>query len=215
MDPTPRSDDLRVVRTRGLLQAALRGLVEEVGFDRVTVQEVAARAHVNRATFYRHFANKYDVLREVFASAVEELADRLDPPSREVQRLADDAPPEPWVELFAHVRDNANLYRVMLRDPDAAWVRREMRAMIFERSTSRVEVAGGPLVRPPLPAELTRDLAWGALLGGLEWWLDNHDRVTPEEMGAWTLRFLSRGYFDAMGFPAAGSSRGETATGAS
>ncbi|HET9169761.1 MAG TPA: helix-turn-helix domain-containing protein [Actinospica sp.] len=44
-----------------LQQAALE-LYEEHGFDRVTIAEIAARAEVTERTFYRHFADKREVL---------------------------------------------------------------------------------------------------------------------------------------------------------
>lgn len=52
--------DGRPARQR-LQQAALE-LYEEQGFDRVTTAEIAARAGVTERTFYRHFADKREVL---------------------------------------------------------------------------------------------------------------------------------------------------------
>lgn len=46
---------------RRLQQAAL-DLFQESGFDRVTAAEIAARAGVTERTFYRHFADKREVL---------------------------------------------------------------------------------------------------------------------------------------------------------
>jgi len=52
-------EDPRVTRTRGLLVQSFNDLLNEKGFDRVTVQDIADRAQVNRATFYSHFRDKY------------------------------------------------------------------------------------------------------------------------------------------------------------
>jgi AcrR family transcriptional regulator len=46
--------DPRVRRTRKLLQDALRSLLFERRFSRISVQDIAERATVNRATFYAH-----------------------------------------------------------------------------------------------------------------------------------------------------------------
>ncbi len=54
--------DPRVKRTRRLLEAALESLIGEKGFHAITVQDIAGRAGVNRATFYAHFDDKYDLL---------------------------------------------------------------------------------------------------------------------------------------------------------
>jgi len=53
-------NDRRVERTQQLLRAALLSLIEEKGFEALTVQDIIDRANVGRATFYSHFDNKED-----------------------------------------------------------------------------------------------------------------------------------------------------------
>src|SRR6476660_467523 len=65
-------EDLRVRRTRKLLIQALIELTIEKGFAAITVQEIADRAMVNRATFYRHYRDKHDLL-EAYMREVYEL----------------------------------------------------------------------------------------------------------------------------------------------
>ena len=59
---TEKRVDPRVRRTRKLISQAFAGLIAEKGFQSITVQDVADRAEVNRATFYDHFEDKYDLL---------------------------------------------------------------------------------------------------------------------------------------------------------
>ena len=51
--------DPRARRTRQLLLDSLMDLLREKSFEEITVQDIAARATVNRATFYAHFPDKY------------------------------------------------------------------------------------------------------------------------------------------------------------
>ena len=71
-------DDPRVRRTRRLLQQAFLSLMMEGRFRDITVQQIADRATVNRATFYAHFEDKFDLLdsaiRDLFK---QELAAQL------------------------------------------------------------------------------------------------------------------------------------------
>jgi len=70
--------DPRVKRTRQMLDQAFLELLAEKGFDAISVQDVTARAGVNRATFYAHFPDKFALLdysiRESFR---EEIKKRL------------------------------------------------------------------------------------------------------------------------------------------
>jgi AcrR family transcriptional regulator len=65
MLPNSRSGnaaDPRVKRTRQLIELAFEELLKERGFQALTVQDIADRATVNRATFYAHFEDKYALL---------------------------------------------------------------------------------------------------------------------------------------------------------
>jgi AcrR family transcriptional regulator len=57
------ADDLRVRRTRYMLQEKFWELLAEQSFQSITVQDITARAMVNRATFYDHFVDKYALLQ--------------------------------------------------------------------------------------------------------------------------------------------------------
>ena len=74
----PEKLDPRVIRTRQMLDQAFLDLLAEKGFDAISVQDVTARAGVNRATFYAHFQDKFALLdysiRESFR---EEIKTRL------------------------------------------------------------------------------------------------------------------------------------------
>src|SRR5512142_1462646 len=67
--------DPRVVRTRQSLEQAFADLLREKGFQAITVQDIARRAGLNRATFYAHFTDKYALLdhriRQGFAAEID------------------------------------------------------------------------------------------------------------------------------------------------
>jgi AcrR family transcriptional regulator len=68
--------DPRVKRTRKLLVDAFFALMAEKSFQAISVQDIAERATVNRATFYAHFEDKYAlmdwVVRDGFRQALEQ-----------------------------------------------------------------------------------------------------------------------------------------------
>jgi AcrR family transcriptional regulator len=71
------ANDPRVKRTRQLLmQSFMELLIEKKNIYSISVQDIAARATVNRATFYAHFEDKYAFLecwmREKFQKKLKE-----------------------------------------------------------------------------------------------------------------------------------------------
>lgn len=54
--------DLRVQKTRGALTGALYDLLCEKSLDNITVTELCDRAVIRKATFYKHFGDKTELL---------------------------------------------------------------------------------------------------------------------------------------------------------
>lgn len=61
----PQEVDRRVKRTRGLLISALMSLLKEKPLRAITVRELTERADVNRATFYAHYHDIYDMCDQI------------------------------------------------------------------------------------------------------------------------------------------------------
>jgi len=62
-DQSEMKVDLRVKRTYKLLLDALVGLLEEKTFEEIHVTDICEKAMVHRTTFYKHFEDKYHLLR--------------------------------------------------------------------------------------------------------------------------------------------------------
>jgi AcrR family transcriptional regulator len=67
-------EDLRVRRTKKALFTAFFEMVKTKTIDEITVNELCEEAGIRRATFYKHYADKYDFL----TSYVRHLRDRFD-----------------------------------------------------------------------------------------------------------------------------------------
>jgi AcrR family transcriptional regulator len=65
--------DPRIRRTRMLLQQALGKLLETKEFEKISVQDIAEAATLNRATFYDHYPDKFALLECMVAGRFLEL----------------------------------------------------------------------------------------------------------------------------------------------
>lgn len=66
--------DLRIIKTHKALTEAFWQMLSEKKFEDITVNELCDRAMVRRATFYKHFADKY----EFFAFLIREKQAEFD-----------------------------------------------------------------------------------------------------------------------------------------
>jgi AcrR family transcriptional regulator len=184
---TQNLEDLRVRRTRKLLQRALLEAASEKGFAHVTVGDIAERAMVNRATFYRHYEDKYDLLRQY----MEELSGMIDSgegasSSDDGLNISTDSPPVGLVNLLKHMQANADFYRVMLGNQgDPAFCAQSFRDYI-ERGFRRMLYSQAPLADPTRPpVDLTVNYILNAGVGAIVWWLEKDRPCPPEQMAVW------------------------------
>ena len=106
--------NVRLRRTQKLLREALIALIEERGFDALTIGELTERALVSRAAFYRNYQDKYDLVDQIFAEAMRALL-------AAVGDLGREHPPEIWVTFFEHIADYDNSGHHL--DPCTSYVR--------------------------------------------------------------------------------------------
>jgi len=62
-DSTAETTDPRIRRSRHMLMEALAKLLTQKSFDDISIQEIAAEATLNRATFYLHYPDKDALLQ--------------------------------------------------------------------------------------------------------------------------------------------------------
>jgi AcrR family transcriptional regulator len=106
--------DMRIRRTHHFLQEAMIELVTEKGFDAITVGDIAERAMINRATFYRHYQDKYDLMAKIFEETTTQLVENMKPFRKDTRQSEMENPPEIWIQFFEHIAEYARLYRAML-----------------------------------------------------------------------------------------------------
>lgn len=72
----PDLRDRRVQRTQRLLQDGLRSLLCQKPIDEIVVLDITQAADVNRATFYDHYADKYDLFNALIAADFQKLLEQ-------------------------------------------------------------------------------------------------------------------------------------------
>src|SRR5882757_2577048 len=117
--------NVRVRRTQKLLREALIELIEERGFEALTIGEMTERAMVSRAAFYRNYQDKYDLVEQIFEEAMSALLNA-------VGDLGQEHPSEIWVTFFEHIAEYEQLYRALLGRKGSPWFVRKMRASLSD-----------------------------------------------------------------------------------
>ena len=112
-------EDRRITRSKRALRQALIALLEERGFDSITVNDLCDRADLNRGTFYNHFRDKENLLAvledEVMAdiAALQERMQRISLADMLAYRVAG-TPLPLLVDLFDYLREQSDFLHAVL-----------------------------------------------------------------------------------------------------
>lgn len=166
---TSTSPDPRIKRTRAALCSALLSLLEEKAFDQVTARDIAGRAQIGYATFFRNYANKGAVLHDLAADQIRQLIE-LALPAIEGRNGRAAA-----LALCTFVDEHRRLWTALLTGGAAGIVREE-----FIRQGAQVKTMS--LFRAWLPLELANIVGVSATVEILAWWLQRGRDVTVEKM---------------------------------
>ena len=157
--------DPRVTRTRKLLLDAFMGLLAEKNLEDITVQDITARATVNRATFYAHFVDKYAMVDELAREGFTQMLQQrigTHPLSTE----------EHVWHLFLVVCNNLRLLHTQCKHGRLfdSLVEAQIKAQLREQVRSAMLKRGGPRSHSHPRVELLATIVSWAIYGAaLEW----------------------------------------------
>lgn len=102
-------DDQRVALTKRLLEEGLLRLLEKKEIDKISVSELCSESGINRATFYRHYGEPRDILKNIRRNI-----------TLNVHNIAkmDNAETDPhlWLgDICQYFYDNRNILRLLFR----------------------------------------------------------------------------------------------------
>jgi AcrR family transcriptional regulator len=173
--PTSKRSDRRVDKSKQALHVALVELMIEKGYEGATIAEIAERANVGRSTFYAHYADKEDLLRE----SLQGLRTHLVQQSQHPQRLGVHPVLQFTLPMFEHLREREALVRALIGQRSAALdlVHATLAELVTDLLAQHAPGAQTPHV-------LTAEHIVGSFLAVSRWWLNNPAALSAAEVDA-------------------------------
>src|SRR5580692_7001512 len=166
--------DPRIRRTRRLLQEALKRLLEEKEFDRLTVQEITEAATLNRATFYAHYPDKFALLEELIRVTFLELLAQRHVRFDGTCSSAFQAIILAVCDYLAEVQSSLSSKQHQFEPFVEATVIDQVRVVLLDGFRHH------PVERR-IPEEVIAATASWAIYGAAKQWVHSPDRASPEE----------------------------------
>ena len=191
--------DLRVQRTRKLLWESLVQLVETRDFDSVTVADITANAMVNRATFYRHYEDKYDLLERGTADVVKNLAEKIRPAQSTDDQNDFTAARQGLRLTLDHVTEHAGFYRIMLNSAAGSSLRKGIQEVIDTFLGKKIESLGVPNGEKLVPDLIVARVVSSVIVGLISWWIDENEPLSKDELVDYYLKMMVLGPYRCIG----------------
>lgn len=199
MPTTPRKEDRRIARTRGLLRDALFSLIVIQGYPSISIQDIADQANVARTTFYLHYTDKDQLLFSSLRDLYHQLLLQVPAPSM------DDIQHGRFPSIsartdFEHLAQFADFYRVMLGANGSPLFMSQVRQLLADAYQTRwLEPLVASGLEPRLPVDLIAFLLAGIKISIMLWWVNHEMQPAADDMRLIAEQFSMNGLMWALG----------------
>jgi len=175
--------DRRVQRTRQALQGALIALIQEKGYEDLTVQDIIDRANVGRATFYAHFDGKEDLL----VSRLDDLRAALRTRQQQALQQVSHADERMFAythEMFVHIEEHRRVFGSMVGKRSGSIIQHLFHKMLVDLVRDDIKTMTPGTTMRGVPQEAITQLIAGGLFGLILWWVDGPLKLSVGEVDA-------------------------------
>lgn len=195
-----KKEDLRTKRTRKMILEAFINLVEEKGYEHVTVSDIANQAMINRATFYAHFKDKQDVYDYIFKEAVEQFMMVLAPVHLgKTNQLQLHTIEQIITHIFEKIQANRVFFKTVLNAHGNEQLRKQISQIL--RSTyanifDQVEIREKDFI---VPIDFIIEYMSATFMASLHWWINQEISFSPKQMAQLIIKLVGSNHLKVLG----------------
>jgi AcrR family transcriptional regulator len=180
-------DDRRVRYTRMVLKQSLISLLERKSIEKITVKEICERAELNRSTFYAHYSDPYDLLRQI----EDELLSELDTHLKRLNFISSETETFQLMKtIFEYIVANADLCRALMGEYGDIAFQKQIMMIIQEQRM--VEWEHRREFDPEIVQYATLFGVSGSI-GVIQKWLQSGMKKTASEMAEFIFKLMYQG----------------------
>lgn len=191
--------DRRVRRTQKLIRKAFLKLIAQKEYHQITVTDIINEADYNRATFYRHYYDKEDLVTEIIDKQLNLFLKAFMQPYRynDTIDLANLQPEH--IVIFKHILEHKDFYEL--------WERLKTIPGFSQKYTGSVEMIyeNKILITESLRKGIDKDLYmqfYGHGLAGLIFtWIENGFKQSPDYMAEQLIKIFQLSPSKSMLYP--------------
>ncbi len=193
MSRSPSRHEQRKAQTHRRLIDAARELISAKGYGHVDILAITERADVSKATFYKHFRNKEDCVRELMQQGFDALVAEIMATPR-ARPITPEWTLGAFERVFRWAEENRTLMTIMVGGAASTHLNtfgRQYMAEVVEQ-TIITEFAAENLAETFTPRVIAH-IVTGIVVQLLDWWLNNDTGYSAAEMATFVHMTLHQG----------------------
>lgn len=127
-------DDRRVKYTKMVLKESFIKLLEKKDLSRITIKEICEDADINRATFYAHYNDQYDLLKKI----EDELLDNINAHLEEIDQNNNLNAVSQAEKIFKYIKENAKICKLLLSERGDFSFQKEIMMLVYDKIMSEL-----------------------------------------------------------------------------
>lgn len=184
--------DLRIQKTHTALINAFLQLLQTKRFENITINELCELAMVRRATFYKHFADKYEFFTFFVQWIQREFRNRIVPQEYDRNGVS------PYIDIIRFALDfwdeNETIVHSVMESNAFPLLLDLISEQIILDVKERLQTDQNNGKELLLSPELMAFSYTGALLNILRWWIGHKDQMSKEEIVAQIQKVFDKLY---------------------
>ena len=174
--------DRRVKYTKMVLKESLINLLEKKDISQITIKEICEDADINRATFYAHYSDQYDLLRKI----ENELLDNINAHLAEFDHINNDMNAVLIAEkIFEYLEENAKLCKLLLSERGDFSFQKKLMMLVYNKIMTEITV-NNQITKED--AEYVYSFTISGSVGIVQKWLDDDMRKSPRFMAEMVIK---------------------------
>ncbi|MFD0047979.1 TetR/AcrR family transcriptional regulator [Actinomycetes bacterium NPDC127524] len=196
--------DLRVIRTKESIRNALVDLINEKGFEAITVKDITTRAKINRGTFYAHYQDKFDLMTKCEEEIMLEMSRlaKQNFPGVIAALKTNPSAATPFalaVSIFEYLNENSGFMQAVLGPKGDVSFQTKLKEFMWKTLFGNDSNALLKEEHLLVPGQYLASYVASAHIGVIQQWLDSGRKETPQEMARILSTITVNGPFFAFG----------------
>lgn len=196
--------DLRVIRTKESIRHALVELINEKGFDAITVKDITTRARMNRGTFYAHYQDKFDLMTRCEEEIMLDMSrlTKQNYPSVIAALEVDSQTLTPFsftISLFEYLHKHSGFMKAVLGPRGDLSFQTKLKTFMWETLYGNNPNAFVKEENLLVPGQYLAAYMGTAIIGVIQQWLESGAKESPQEMARILTTLSVNGPFFAAG----------------